>query len=178
MKTAYVIAGIGCILILAAGLMAGCAGTTGTSPAAGTGAAAPTNPTGSIPAVTTPSTLSPEGTTVPSTPGTAVRTLYLNSTYNGRIVTVPVGDRVLIRLAENPTTGYSWNATGSKGLTIVSDKYTAPGTGLMGAAGYHDWILSPQTVDTYTFKAVSLRPWEGASSAADTFAVVIQATKK
>jgi inhibitor of cysteine peptidase len=105
------------------------------------------------------------------------RTVYVNSTANGQIVTVPMGDRVLVRLTENPTTGYTWNATVTKGLDIISDKYVAPDTTLMGAPGYHDWLLSPQTVDTYTFKAVKFRSWEGAKATDETFSTVIQVTK-
>jgi predicted secreted protein len=172
MKTAYVITVIGCILILAAGLIAGC---TSTSPATENLVTHP-NPTGTIPSVPTPLTTTMVTGTSPVA-GTTIHTLYVNSTTNGEIVTIPMGTRVLVRLNENPTTGYTWNATASKGLDIISDTYTAPDTSRMGAAGYHEWILSPKTVDTYIFKTVSLRPWEGAKATDDSFSLVILVTK-
>jgi inhibitor of cysteine peptidase len=164
MKTAYVITVIGCIFILAAGLIAGC-----TTPATET--AHPTVtvvPTTTVPL--TSSTTSPAGTGAEA----SVSTLFVNSTSNGQIISIPTGERVLVRLNENPTTGYIWNATPSRGLTVVSDSYVAPNTALMGAPGYHEWFLSPTTFDTYTFKAVSIRPWEGVTNTDETFSLVIQ----
>lgn len=88
-----------------------------------------------------------------------------------------MGERVLVRLNENPTTGYNWSTTASKGLSIVLDHYFPPDTSQAGAGGYHEWILRPQTVDTYTFRAVSLPPGYTAEPPAETFSLVIQATR-
>lgn len=49
---------------------------------------------------------------------------------NGQNVTVLAGTGVAVSLAENPSTGYTWNATASPGLTIADDRYrqdAAPG---------------------------------------------------
>jgi inhibitor of cysteine peptidase len=177
MRTTYVIAAIGCVLILAAGLMAGCTGTTGAPPANETVATQPSFAPGSATVVPTPATTTITGTGTASGSGTLATTLTLNSTSNNKIVTIPAGDRVMVRLAENPTTGYTWHATASKGLDIVSDAFTASNTTLIGAGGYHDWILSPETVDTYTFKAISYRTWEGVNPADESYNLVIQVTK-
>jgi inhibitor of cysteine peptidase len=177
MRTTYVIAAIGCVLILAAGLMAGCTGTTGTPSENKTIATQPTIAPGSVTAAPTAATTAGTGTGTSTGSGTLAPTLTLNSTSNNKIVTIPAGDRVMIRLAENPTTGYTWHATASKGLDIVSDTYTAPDTTLVGAGGYHDWILSPKISDTYTFKAISYRTWEGVNPADDSYNLVIQVTK-
>jgi inhibitor of cysteine peptidase len=171
MKKTYMIAVIGCVLILGAALIAGCIDA---SPAAEKTTVSPL-PTDGIPTVSTALTTAPTGTSPAS--ATMFRTLYLNSTANGEIVTIPMGDRVLVRLSENPTTGYTWNVTAARGITVISDAYTAPDSSLKGAAGYHEWLLSPQTVDTYIFKTVYLRPWVGATATDDTFSLVIQTTK-
>jgi inhibitor of cysteine peptidase len=154
-------------------LIAGC---TDTATPAGK-ITAPPVPTDNSTTVSTPSTTPLAVTAVSPAPGTTARTLYLNSTSNGEIVTIPVGDRVLVRLAENPTTGYTWNVTSSRGIAVISDTYTAPVTSLMGAPGYHEWILSPKTVDTYLFRTVSLRPWEGATPTDESYSLVILVTK-
>jgi inhibitor of cysteine peptidase len=171
MKSTYIIALTGCILVLAAGLIAGC---TISSPAAGPGIT-------TAPAIMSPTTAAPPVTsltgTAPPAPGETVPTLFVNGTSSGKIVTIPLGERVLVRLAENPSTGYTWNATASKGLVILKDTYTATETSLPGAPGYHEWILSPKTVDTYKFSAVSLRPWEGALPTDESFSLVLVVTK-
>jgi len=168
MRTTYLIAAIGCILILAAGAIAGC---TGTSPATQT-PAVPMTPATTIADPTATGTWP-----IPvSTSAAIVSTVYVNASSNGKIVTIPMGSRVLVRLSENPTTGYTWNATASRGLTIVSDTYTSPDGTLIGAPGHRDFTLSPKAVDTYTFRAVSLRPWEGAKAGDPAFSLVILVT--
>jgi inhibitor of cysteine peptidase len=173
MRTISIIAVIGCILILAAGLVAGCIETSGTTATKENTDPHPTT----ISTAVVPFVPVPADTGVTSGTGAMVRTLFVNSTSDGKIITIPIGDSVLVRLNENPTTGYTWNTTISKGLTVLKDTYTAPDTTRVGAGGYHEWILSPQTVDTYTFRAVSLRPWEGVQSSDETFSLVIQATR-
>ena len=170
MKTTYAIAAIGCIFILAAGLMAGCTGTTDTALKNQTVQEQPANSTGNVTAPSQSQTPQAENNVL-------TQTLVLNSTSNNKIVVVPVGSRVLVRLSENPSTGYTWTATASKGLDIVSDTYTPPNSALVGSAGYRDWVLLPETVDTYTFSAVYLRSWEGATPEDESFKLVIQATK-
>lgn len=168
MKNPYSIVVIGCILILAIGLTAGCTGTpTHPTPSSTAGIPATVATTSAVSAPTPPVSL----------PAPATPTIFVNSTSNGKIITIPAGERVLVRLNENPTTGYIWNATASKGLAIITDSTIAPDSALMGAPGYHEWILSPRTIDTYTFRAVSLRPWEGAKATDETFSLVIQVTK-
>lgn len=176
MTKAFAIAMICCICVLAALMAAGCTGTTSPSSIPSTTVPQETAVLVATPAASLPSTsvaVATEAATPVSTTAT-VTTVFVNSTSNGGIITIPANERVLVRLNENPTTGYVWNATASKGLTIVSDTYTAPNTALVGAGGYHEWILSPTTVDTYTFKAVYLRPWEGADPTDTTFGIVIQ----
>ena len=115
-------------------------------------------------------------TTAPASSGNSVTTVLVNSTSNGDILTVPANERVLVSLKENPTTGYMWNATVSKGLSVIADTYYPPNSALVGAGGYREWILAPDGVGTYTFKAVYMRSWEGATATDETFSLVIVAT--
>jgi len=84
-------------------------------------------------------TTQPAGTptatpTATSMPTTAVPTTTVpinmtdfdvyNETANNTTATIPLGSGgLMVRLAENPSTGYSWNATVTSGLTIVDDAF-------------------------------------------------------
>ncbi|MFZ0004845.1 MAG: protease inhibitor I42 family protein [Methanoregula sp.] len=138
-----------CVLILAAIVLAGCTENTSSSKAE---------------------------PTIPASTVTRVQTLFANSTSNGTTLTVPPSGRVIVRLNENPTTGFSWNATVSKGLSIVSDSFYPPNSTIIGAGGYHEWTLVPESAGTYTFNAVYIRPWEGQSPTSETFSLIIEAT--
>jgi len=158
-----------CILFTA-GLTAGCMGSAPT----GYESPAPT----AVPSVTaSPSvTVMTPVSTSTSSPGTSTATVFVNSSADDSILVVPATSHVLVRLSENPTTGYVWNATASRKLSVIHDSYTAPTGNLSGASGTHEWILAPQGVDTYTFTAVQQRPWEGATATDRTFSLVIVAT--
>ena len=55
---------------------------------------------------------------------------------DGASVTLAVGDRLVISLAENPTTGYRWQLepSGSESFMVADDTYT-PDSMQAGAAG-------------------------------------------
>ena len=96
---------------------------------------------------------------------------------NGENVTVPVESEVAISLAENPSTGYSWNATASPGLTVADDRYRPNATpeGVVGAGGTRTWTLVPEQPGTFIFSAVYRRPWENVTGTEDRFDLTITA---
>lgn len=96
---------------------------------------------------------------------------------NGENVTVPVESEALVSLAENPSTGYSWNATASPGLTIAADRYeqnATPGT-MVGVGGIRTWTLVPEHAGVFTFSAVYRRPWENVTGTEKRFDLTITA---
>ncbi|WP_332449721.1 protease inhibitor I42 family protein [Methanoculleus sp.] len=96
---------------------------------------------------------------------------------NGRNVTVPVESEVLVSLAESPSTGYSWNATVSPGLTIADDRYeqNANPEGMVGVGGIRTWTLVPEHAGVFTFSAVYRRPRENVTGLEDRFNLTITA---
>jgi inhibitor of cysteine peptidase len=128
------------VLLMACMLLAGC---TSQPDDAGTPTATPT--------------VTPEPTVTPTAPAEA---FVFNETSNGENVEVPVDSSIVIRLDENPTTGYSWNVTSSQGLEYVNDTFIPPETQLIGAGGVHEWeYRAPETGDA-EFSAIYKRPWE------------------
>lgn len=153
------------VLLLLAGLLilSGC-----TTQPAGTPAATPT---------ATPTTTEVPTTSTP-VPGEDMN--VYNETANGSTVKIPLGSGgLVVRLAENPSTGYSWNATVTSGLTIVSDAYEADpqSQGMVGAGGTHFWILSGTAAGEQKFSAVYMRPWENVTGSEETFVLNVLVEK-
>lgn len=114
------------------------------------------------------STAPAETTAVPviSVPATTVQEGKKMVTFtekdNGTTGEIAANTRFAVQLEENPTTGYSWNASTSAGLTVLSSEYTVNqhAEGMTGVGGIHTWILEASGTGTQTFTAVYQRPWE------------------
>ena len=65
----------------------------------------------------------------------------------------------MIRLDENPTTGFGWNESVTSGLTIVDSKYI-PGGNMPGAGGIHEWTIRADGKGQQQFSAIYRRSWE------------------
>lgn len=145
------------LILLAAMMFAGC-----TTQPAGTPTATPT---------LTPATTSPP---------VEMKDMHVyNETANGTTAKIPLGGGLIVRLVENPSTGYSWNATVTPGLAIVSDAYE-PGPqsqGMVGAPGSHSWILSGKAAGEQKFSAVYMRPWENVTGTENTFVLNVLVEK-
>ena len=94
-------------------------------------------------------------------------------------IEVKVGEKFVISLESNPTTGYQWQLAeplNTSILELVGSEYKAPETKLVGAGGEERW----------TFKAVGegetkiyleyARPWEKdvAPAKSETFSVIVR----
>jgi inhibitor of cysteine peptidase len=122
------------------------------------------------PAGTFSMTMIVEGDAVPVQ---APKVVGVDETNNDGGVSIEPGMMIRITLVENPTTGYSWNMTVPAGLTLVSDEFIAPDTGLMGAPGTHVWNIGATTPGTYRVDGTYLRPWETDAEPAETFTLEV-----
>ena len=80
---------------------------------------------------------------------------------NGTSAEISPGRLFIIRLREDPTTGYSWNASVSDGLEILSTYYRVDEhpNGMIGVGGNRTWILSANNTRNQAFTAVLKQPW-------------------
>jgi len=110
----------------------------------------------------------------PSSPTPAVYT----SADNGATVQASVGERFTVSLAENPTTGYTWDMKAGPGLTRVVDKFVGPSPSpspLMGAGGTRSWVFRVDKAGTLTLTGLYVRPWEANGKSAADFSLTIKA---
>ena len=92
--------------------------------------------------------------------------------------TVHVGQDVLFRLPENPSTGYVWefHQTGTGVLHVAEDRFEPGGSGAPGAGGQRVLRLVGERSGTVQVQAVQRRAWEPPGQAVETrtFTVVVE----
>lgn len=85
--------------------------------------------------------------------------LIIGVTDNVTTLELSKGAIFTIRLDENPTTGYSWNASTSTGLKVLNSTYVGGGN-MLGAGGVHEWTIEASGSGAQSFNATYERPWE------------------
>jgi inhibitor of cysteine peptidase len=91
-------------------------------------------------------------------------------------VTISKGAELIIDLAANPSTGFSWGeATVADPDTMQQkeSRYVAPAGGAPGAAGSQVWTFTAAEKGTTTVKMQYSRPWEGGEQAEWTFEIAV-----
>ena len=100
----------------------------------------------------------------------------LTSADQGKTITVHAGDKVIIQLDENPTTGYTWAvaSTDTQILKLQDSGYTATPTGRVGSGGTRIFTFIAQKSGTTPLQLKYWRSFEGDRSIVQHFAVTIQ----
>lgn len=83
---------------------------------------------------------------------------------SGRKVAVRVGDRVVLQLPENPTTGVRWLLDDNDAVEIVDDSNVAGGPGI-GADGLRQLTLRPRRPGPVSLKLLRRQAWESEATA-------------
>jgi len=94
---------------------------------------------------------------------------------NGKDIDVHVGDTIVLRLAENPTTGFRW-AFDDLDTAAVSakDGDHSQSSEAVGSGGETTWTLTPTAAGATPVKLKLWRHWEGDSSIRKRFAVTLK----
>lgn len=74
--------------------------------------------------------------------------------------TYNIGQKLIIKLEENPSTGYKWQVTFPEGITVLEDYFTPNSSNLVDASGEHTWIIRSNAVNTYVIEFKKSRPSE------------------
>jgi predicted secreted protein len=95
---------------------------------------------------------------------------------DGSTVQATPGETVTITLAENPTTGFVWNATVSGDLAITGKDYASGNPvgelmGMVGGGGSRSWYLTIGNDREQTFSAALRRPFEPVNRTLDTYSI-------
>jgi inhibitor of cysteine peptidase len=90
---------------------------------------------------------------------------------NGGAVTVRAGDAVVVRLPENPTTGYRWQVTA--GGTPSGDEFVPGPGGAAGAAGERVLRFMAPASGAMRLELESRRAWEAGQAPQARFAFTV-----
>jgi inhibitor of cysteine peptidase len=95
--------------------------------------------------------------------------MTLSEQDSGRRVDISLGSSLLVRLKENPTTGYRWIVETASGLEQVGDHFE--GGGAIGAAGVRLFQFRADHTGSYKLQMKNWREWEGEASVISRFIV-------
>ena len=100
-----------------------------------------------------------------------VEEINLGPEDNGRILDVSAGVTVVIKLPENPSTGYTWQyAVNENIVELVEDVYIPPENQIIGGGGTR--MLKLEVVGSGEFTMSYVQPWE--NQPADLFSVTFR----
>ena len=93
--------------------------------------------------------------------------------------TVTQGTKFAVTLSENPTTGYQWNATVTKGLAILSSDYqeNTHAAGMVGVGGVRTWVIQANDLGNQGFSAVYKRSWETTTGNETAYSLTVTVVK-
>jgi len=95
---------------------------------------------------------------------------------SGRAVDLRVGDRLVLQLEENPTTGYRWalEPFDQEVMSLDDVEYTPAREGGLGGGGQRAWTFSTRKPGTAALQLKLWRPWEGDASVTARFTAALQ----
>jgi inhibitor of cysteine peptidase len=86
-----------------------------------------------------------------------------------------VGERVVVRVEETPTTGYQWEVVDPpSAIEVEGSSFEPPSSGAPGASGRRTITLRATEAGTHRLRIERRRAWEPA--AAETLEVVVDAS--
>ena len=92
--------------------------------------------------------------------------ILITQSDQGRTIEVNQGDLIVIRLAENLTTGYGWEleAVDSKVLELLDSDYSEDRGELMGSGGTRTFRFQAESPGNQQIQLGYRRPWEDEAS--------------
>ena len=91
---------------------------------------------------------------------------------SGGRASASIGDHIVVRLNENPTTGHRWQVESTGGLQLLDDSLTGS-SGAPGAGGERAFRFAAVTPGAASIKANLRRAWESGIPAQGQFEVTV-----
>jgi inhibitor of cysteine peptidase len=98
-------------------------------------------------------------------------TVILSEADDGRSVEVHPGDEIVVRLAENPTTGFRWEVDQVEAVAPAGDSFELGEPALVGSGGVRTLTFRVMQEGTGSVELKHWRSWEGDATALGRFRV-------
>ena len=104
----------------------------------------------------------------------------LTSADGGSRLELRVGDVLVVRLPENPSTGFVWSREGSGGdaLRLVRSEYLPTAEGAVGGGGQRSFSFRAIATGTVEMRLKLWREWEGDKSIVDRFVATVRVMRQ
>lgn len=90
--------------------------------------------------------------------------LEISESNNGQTISMSKGDVAVIKLSENPTTGYRWvfetEPEQQNVISVIHSKFIEPSASLIGAGGTKEYKFQINNTGTIKIRGYYIRPWE------------------
>lgn len=105
-------------------------------------------------------------------------TVTLGPEQHGQSVSASVGDTVVVRLPENPTTGYRWQVgvLDNRMVEQVEDTYDAAPNPVVGGGGTRELAFRIKTPAPTAIELEYRRPWEDSGTESDRWRIELAVT--
>ena len=105
--------------------------------------------------------------------------ITLSNADNGNTLTLKPGEKITLRLNENPLTGYRWSTPvlNSQILQLIGDRFDVPNTDATGGSGQRILTFQANHLGQVSLNLKNKREWEDEASALESFNLTIQVAK-
>jgi inhibitor of cysteine peptidase len=101
--------------------------------------------------------------------------IAINLGSSGGRVSASAGDFIVVRLSENPTTGYRWQVETAGGVQLLNDSLSGA-SGAPGAGGERVFRFAAVTPGLASIRATLRRAWESGVPDQGRFEVTVEVT--
>ncbi len=91
--------------------------------------------------------------------------------HNGKTVAIHVGEKLIVRLEESATTGFTWAVANDADMLVVVHSDYAPASAGVGGGGLRTFTFIAKKAGAASLRFKLWREWEGESSVTDVFTV-------
>ncbi|MCB0746968.1 MAG: protease inhibitor I42 family protein [Ignavibacteriales bacterium] len=105
--------------------------------------------------------------------------LIITNDSDGKTFMINQNNYFIVRLVENPTTGFQWELERIHDniLSLEQETFIQPVDEGMGASGFKEYLFYAKSPGKQYIKFKNWRAWEGEESAIDNFHIIIEVIK-